>query len=149
MQALKKCISPLYSSVCTPCFLELASRVTFSNITRCNIQLSNYHHTLRTRKSKLKSYRTGGPLPIPPCYIFIACTYTRGLGAFGKVRAVSRPLKIHDPPRRTFRAFGLRVSPVCRCSIPTQFLFFHHRSGRLPSGRAEINIPGKYEGIGK
>jgi len=58
------------------------------------------------RKPKLKFARAALSPDILR-YIFIACICTRSLGAFGKVRAVTRPLKIHDSPRQISRAFGL------------------------------------------
>lgn len=78
------------------------------------------------RKPKPDSYREAH-LSDTLYYIFIACTYTGK--AFGKVRAVTRPLKIHV----ALEPFGLTYAG----SIPTQFLFFHYPSwtvSKQPSG---------------
>ncbi|EFN61515.1 hypothetical protein EAG_11751 [Camponotus floridanus] len=69
--------------------------------------------------------------------------HRRDLGAFGKVRAVARPLKIHV----ALEQFGLTY-PMPVPFQPNSFSFII-RPGRLPSSRAEINIRGKSTRTGK
>jgi hypothetical protein len=103
----------------------------------------------RIRKPKPKPYRRPRRLQHINTfrYIFIACTYTTRPRRVRKGQGHNaKPLKIHAAPYRPSRTFGLAGT---RCSIPTQFRFFHHRPGRLPSDRAEINILGRSESAGR
>lgn len=96
-------------------FPGLISRVAIFNINHCNIQLSGYHRTSRMRKPKPESYREARLFRYSVLHIHGMHIYKRG--AFGKVRAVTRPLKIHV----ALEQFGPRTR--CRFhSNPIPFL---------------------------
>lgn len=118
-------------------FPGLISCVVISNINHCNIQLSGYHRTSRMRKPKPESYRKVHLFWYSVLHIHGMHVHKRGFGAFGKVRAVTRPLKIHV----ALEQFGLTY-PMPVPFQPNSFSFII-RFGRLPSSRAEINILGE------
>lgn len=124
-------------------FPGLISRVAISNINHCNIQLSGYHRASRMRKPKPELYREAHLYQYFVLHIHSMHIHRRGLGAFGKVRAVARPLKIHV----ALEQFGL-MYPMPVPFQPNSLSFIIH-PGRLPSSRAEINIRGKSTRTGK